>query len=152
MREIFFPAIKWRSSPGQTIISYGQTIANYGQTIVNCGQTNPTSQFNIVEHCWMQHVELVLNEVWFPSNISCNVVQHFCTRARVRKSSTRHGQTGSLAQNSGSLFVLDLWSPQLSSTSHDMLHLFSHAVQQWTPSNKVEFNNVVWCCICLARA
>ena len=81
MRAIFFP-IKWRSSPGQTIVNYGQT--------------NPTSQFNIVEHCWMQHVELVLNEVlnkvWFPSNISCNVVQHFCTRARVWKSSARHGQ------------------------------------------------------------
>ena len=61
---------------------------------ISPGQTDPTCWCNIIQHCWIQNVALVwppcftmmhddawcwmmLNEVWFPSNIVCNIIQHF---------------------------------------------------------------------------
>ena len=138
--------------------------------------TNATSRFNIVQHCSMQHVELVWPPcciVWYGVetiliSIKC-FIQHrstfllfACVTNKValvwpRTSTLLHSRKSSLNQEQrvDCTKIRDHYSSQISNLHNSSLHT-QHVAFVWprslTPSNKVEFNNVEWCCIHLARA
>ena len=122
------------------------------------GQTNATSRFNNVQYCWMQHVELVwppccimlhhvawcgmmLSEVWFPSNIWCDIVQNVFVLVCEQQSCTRLAAQFNIfafAHAQQVISVLRIWDhyssqiPNVHNSSlapHNMLHSFGHAAQ-----------------------
>ena len=110
---------------------------------------------NIVQHCWIQHVArcwMMLNEVWFPSNIVFNIVQHFFSfqvwtamlhSFKLATCSTffiGFGQTN-MAWVCFLRVLSRFWSQTLESKSQlhqPMLHSFGHLVQHCAKSS----NNV----------
>ena len=94
----------------------------------------------------LHHVALcciMLNEVWFPSNISCNIVQHFCTRTRCKSSFEQEKRVvWSKIRDHYSSQIFDLHNSSLHRTTCCMSAPHNILRRSTTSSNKVEFNNV----------
>ena len=119
---------------------------------------NSTSQFNIVE-CNMldyfcRHFAwcMMLNEVWFPSNISCNIAQYFfCSRVSTNKvalvwprtltllrSSTRSKSSLRQGQQVVSPKIRDHYSSQISSLPDSSLYRTTCCSRLATQSNTIQ--------------
>ena len=110
---------------------------------------------------------MMLNKVWFPSNIWCNIVQHFflfsCVNNKValvwpRTSTLFHSRTRnkSFLRQGQQVVWPEIRDRCLRSLISTIRECTAHVVFVWprspTPSNKVKFHNVEWYCVRLALA
>ena len=101
----------------------------------------------------------MLNEVWFPSNISCNTVQHFfCSHVSINKvalvwprtltllrSSTRSKSSLRHEQQVVSPKIRDHYSSQISSLPDSSLYRTTCCIRLATQSNTIQQSWILQC-------
>ena len=113
-------------------------------------ERHDSTSSNIVEcnmlNLFGHHVAwcMMLNEVWFPSNISCNIVQHFCSRVWTTKLHSfgrvlQHCCTRAFAaSNLSEPKIRDHYSSQISNFHNSSLHRTTCCICLATQSNTIQ--------------